>query len=192
MKYRFGEKIRAVRERRGMTLKGLAEKAGVSESLVSQIERNRVSPALDTLLSIIESLDIDLEHFFADYRREREVRIVRSDARTSFSRPGVVYQRLAAMDSGKSGKDGIEAYEIELLPGAKTGSTEYGHEGSELGLIVEGSAELTVGAAVYRLEPGDSVSFASDFPHVVHNDGKRKLKMFWVVTPPKPEGAARS
>lgn len=192
MKYRFGEKIRAVRERRGMTLKGLAERAGVSESLISQIERNKVSPALDTLLSIIDSLDIDLEHFFSDYKRERKVKIVKADGRASFSRPGVVYQRLASMETGSAGKDGIEAYEIELQPGAKTGSTEYGHEGSELGLVVEGSAELTVGAAVYRLEPGDSVSFASDFPHVVHNDGKRKLRLFWVVTPPKPEGATRS
>jgi len=192
MKYRFGEKIRTVRERRGMTLKGLAEKAGVSESLVSQIERNKVSPALDTLLSLIDSLDIDLEHFFSEYRRERVAKIVKADARNSFSRPGVVYQRLAQMDPTSTGKDVIEAYEIKIEPEAKTGSTEYGHEGSELGLVVEGSAELTVGTATYLLEPGDSVSFASDFPHVVHNKGKKMLRLFWVVTPPKPEGASRS
>jgi transcriptional regulator with XRE-family HTH domain len=62
MQFKFGEKIRAVRERRSLTLREVAEQAGVSESLVSQIERNRVSPALDTLLSIADVLDLDLEY----------------------------------------------------------------------------------------------------------------------------------
>ena len=43
--YHFGEKLRQVRERKGYTLKVVASRAGVSESLVSQIERNKVSPA---------------------------------------------------------------------------------------------------------------------------------------------------
>ncbi|MGL4369440.1 MAG: helix-turn-helix domain-containing protein, partial [Spirochaetota bacterium] len=58
-KYRFGEKLREVRERKQMTMKEVAEAAGVTESLISQIERNKVSPAIDTLLSITEILDID-------------------------------------------------------------------------------------------------------------------------------------
>ncbi|MDR0598270.1 MAG: helix-turn-helix domain-containing protein, partial [Treponema sp.] len=77
MRYNFGEKIREVRERRSLTLREVAEKAGVSESLVSQIERNRVSPAIDTLLALADALDLDLEYLFSDYRRERSVRIMR-------------------------------------------------------------------------------------------------------------------
>ena len=64
--YRFGEKLRAVRERKGYTLKVVAQKAGVSESLVSQIERNRVSPAIDTLLTLADVLDINLEFLFEE------------------------------------------------------------------------------------------------------------------------------
>ena len=62
--YRFGEKLRAVRERKGYTLKVVASKAGVSESLVSQIERNKVSPAIDTLLTLADVLEINLEFLF--------------------------------------------------------------------------------------------------------------------------------
>ena len=50
-------------------MKEVAEKAGVSESLVSQIERNKISPAIDTLLKIIDVLEIDLEYIFSDYKR---------------------------------------------------------------------------------------------------------------------------
>jgi transcriptional regulator with XRE-family HTH domain len=183
MKYRFGEKIRTVRERRSLTLREVADRAGVSESLVSQIERNRVSPAIDTLLALADALDIDLEYLFADFRRDRVVKIVRKKDRGSFTRPGVLYERLAQLES--PGREGIEAYVITIEPGAKTGSREYGHQGWELGIVKTGRAELTIGNHTYALKPGDSVSFRSDSPHVLANPGKGTLRVFWVVTPPK-------
>ena len=63
---RFGEKLRTIRENKGYTLKMVAKAAGVSESLVSQIERNHVSPAIDTLLALAEVLDINLEFLFEE------------------------------------------------------------------------------------------------------------------------------
>jgi transcriptional regulator with XRE-family HTH domain len=185
MQYRVGEKIRAVRERRGFTLKEVAAAAGVSESLVSQIERNRVSPAVDTLLAIADALDIDLEYLFIDYRRERSLKIVRKKERASFTKPGILYERLAQVE-GEDHK-GIEAYIITIKPGAKTGSTEYGHQGWELGIVISGNVELTLGNKIHTLKPGDSVSFHSDIPHVLANGGREILKVFWVTTPPKGE-----
>jgi transcriptional regulator with XRE-family HTH domain len=183
--YQFGEKIRAVRERRSLTLKEIAKKAGVSESLVSQIERNRVMPAIDTLLAVADALDIDLEYLFSDYRRERAVKLVRKQDRLSFSRPGVLYERLARLD-GPAG-DGIEAYSITLEPGAKTGGREYGHRGWELGIVESGRAELRTGNQLYRLHAGDSVSFRADAPHELANPGHRLLRVIWIITPPKGE-----
>ncbi|MFP3043949.1 XRE family transcriptional regulator [Treponema primitia] len=185
MHYNFGEKIRAVRERRSLTLREVAEKAGVSESLVSQIERNRVSPAIDTLLALADALDLDLEYLFSDYRRDRSVRIMRRDERTTFTRPGVLYERLAHLE--KQGQEGIEAYAITLETGAKTGGREYGHPGWELGVVQEGNAELTVGNQTYELSPGDSASFMADAPHVLSNPGNELLRVFWIITPPKGE-----
>jgi transcriptional regulator with XRE-family HTH domain len=183
MAYRFGEKIRTVRERRKLTLREVAEQAGVSESLVSQIERNRVSPAIDTLLALADVLDLDPEYLFAGWRRDRAVHIVRKKERHSFVKPGVLYERLARVEGGE--RTGIEAYHITLEPGAKTGSVEYGHPGWELGVVEAGKAELTVGNFTYVLKPGDSASFRSDSPHTVANPGKETLRMFWVITPPK-------
>ena len=192
MKYSFGDKIRAVRERRALTLREVAARAGVSESMVSQIERNRVSPAIDTLLTLADVLEIDLEYLFSDYRRERSVQIVRAGERTRFSRPGVVYERLAQLEGLMPGIDGMEAYQINMEPGSSTGSDEYGHKGSEMGLVVEGRAELTVGKKACILEAGDSASFASDFPHILANAGDSMLRVFWVITPPKNEISNRS
>lgn len=186
MRYWFGEKIRAIRERKGFTLKEVAEKAGVSESLVSQIERNRVSPAIDTLLSLADVLDLDLEYLFADYKRERLVRVTRKDERDTFTRPGVLYERLAQLESSKN-QDGIESYYITIDAGQENRSTEYGHPGWELGVVAEGKAELSIGKQRYELTAGDSVSFRSDVPHVIFNPGQTPLKILWVITPPKNE-----
>jgi transcriptional regulator with XRE-family HTH domain len=183
MRYNFGEKIRAVRERRRLTLREVAEKAGVSESLVSQIERNRVSPAIDTLIQLAETLDLDLGYLFEDYRRERRVQVVRKGERGAFSKPGVLYERLAQLE----GRDqhSIEAYCITIEPGAKTQGREYGHPGWELGIVEAGRGELTVGNSAYELLAGDSVSFRADSPHTLSNPGTEKLRLFWIITPPK-------
>jgi transcriptional regulator with XRE-family HTH domain len=185
MRYYFGEKIRAVRERRGRTLRELAEAAGVSESLVSQIERNRVSPAIDTLLALADALDLDLEYLFEDYRRDRSVQVVRQSERTAFTKPGVLYERLAQLEG--QGQSGIEAYRITLQPRSTTQGREYGHPGWELGIVEEGRGKLTVGNADYPLETGDSVSFRAESPHTLANEGEGALKVFWIISPPKGE-----
>ena len=93
--YHFGEKLRQVREHRGYTLKVVAQRAGVSESLVSQIERNHVSPAIDTLLALADVLDINLEYLFEEYRKKRPVHIIRAESRASVKEDEVVYEELA-------------------------------------------------------------------------------------------------
>jgi quercetin dioxygenase-like cupin family protein len=156
----------------------------VSESLVSQIERNKVSPAMDTLLALVEALDLDLDYLFADFKRDRTIKVVRKKERGSFTKPGgILYERFAQVEGEH--RDGIEAYSITLAPGAKTGSTEYGHPGWELGIIEAGRADLTVGNQTHVLKPGDSASFRADSPHVLANGGKETLRVFWIVTPPK-------
>lgn len=191
MKYRVGEKIRLVRERKTLTLRQVAQQAGVSESLISQIERNKVSPAIDTLLSIADALDIDLEYLFSDYRRERTVRVLKAKDRQVLTRPGVRYERFAQIEQGQESRKGIEAYQIDIEPGASTGNDEYGHEGSELGVVVGGRAELQVGTRRFGLEEGDSASFSSDFPHRLVNIGDKTLRVFWVITPPKRDAQAK-
>jgi transcriptional regulator with XRE-family HTH domain len=184
MTYCFGGKIREVRERRGMTLRELAAKAGLSGSLISQIERDRVSPAIDTLLKLVDVLDIDLDFIFKDFRKDRSVNLVRAAARNRSIIMGTVYERLSHTVS-PSPENGIEAYFLEIPPGGSSGSDAYGHVGQELGVIVSGRGTCAVGKNVYDLAVGDSISFSSDAPHTLSNTGKKPLKAFWVVTPPK-------
>jgi len=53
MKTKLGALLRTIRNSRHLTIKEVTARAGVSSSLLSQIERNRISPSLDTLLQIL-------------------------------------------------------------------------------------------------------------------------------------------
>lgn len=164
-------------------MKEVAEQAGVSESLISQIERNKVSPAIDTLLNIVDILDIDLEYLFSEFKKSREVNIVRAAERNKMVMDGVTYQQLCQIVEDE--KYGIESYFIEINPGHEKGDTEYGHQGKELGIILKGEAVLEIGNKEYQLKNGDSISFDSGVPHILRNSGREKLEAIWINTPPK-------
>ena len=180
----IGRKLRAIRERKGLTLKNLAEMADLSESLLSQIERGKVSPSLDSLMSITGALEIDPEYLFRDLKRNKTVSVVRADRRNSRTSEGVVYEQLSAIGD-ESSENLSEAVLLEIPPGMEKRSPDYGHGGTELGFILEGSGTFTYGTETYDLAAGDSISFAADLPHALNNRGAGPLKALWVLTPPR-------
>lgn len=180
--YHFGEKLRQVREHKGYTLKVVAQKAGVSESLVSQIERNHVSPAIDTLLALADVLDINLEFLFEEYRKERPVNVIRAQERASINEDDVIYEELAKPSSSDK-ENSFESYMLKIPAGSHTHRGSYGHLGREFGIIIKGKARLTYENKEYILEEGDSVSFSAAVPHLLENIGNCELNAIWVVSP---------
>ena len=168
--YHFGEKLRQVREHKGYTLKVVAQKAGVSESLVSQIERNHVSPAIDTLLALADVLDINLEFLFDEYRKKRPVQVIRANERPSINEDDITYEQLAK-PSGSDTENSIESYVLHIPAGSHTHRGSYGHIGREFGIITKGKARLTYENTEYILNEGDSVSFSAGVRHVLENVG---------------------
>jgi len=183
MTYRFGEKLREIREKKGMTLREVADLAGVSESLISQIERNRVSPAMDTLLTLVEVLDIDIEYLFRDWKRSRPLAYVPLEKREVFEADHTIYERLASIPGGEG--EGIEGYFLRIPPYGEKKSDPAGHKGKELGIIVHGTGEFLLGETVYHLKEGDSIAFEAGVPHVLRNTSERALEAYWILTPPR-------
>lgn len=183
-RYHFGEKIRSVRERKGLTLKAVAEMAGVSESLVSQIERNKVSPAIDTLLALADALDINLEFLFEEYHKKRPVQMILKEERREIQDGDILYREIASL-SKENGGEAIEAYELVIPAGAKTRRGSYGHLGQEIGFILEGSCLLQYEDSSYSMEAGDSVSFSASSPHTIINTASSPMRAVWIAMPPQ-------
>lgn len=182
MKTKLGALLRAIRNSRHLTIKDVAVKAGISSSLLSQIERNRISPSLDTLLQILEVYGVPPNKFFKDYETSSRVEIIRRGDRQVYERKGFKYETLCG-ESQTRGNYSFNAFFLELAPGQERGDVHDGHLGRELGIVVEGSARLIYGEDTYELNKGDAVSFFSQIPHVIQNASDAVFKAYWVVTP---------
>ena len=165
-------------------MREVAVAVGISESMVSQIERNKVSPALETLLDIAAELAIEPEYLFSGVGAERKVQVVRAGEGGRATQAGVVFNRMARAEASADGP-GVAAYLLEVPPGREKGNREQGHPGREMGIILEGEGVLEIGKENYRLTVGDSIAFPSELPHLFRNEGETVLKAYWIVTPPR-------
>jgi transcriptional regulator with XRE-family HTH domain len=184
MRYPIGTHIRSYREQKDETLKVVANRAGVSESLLSQIERNKISPAIETLFKITDALGVEPEIFFSEISKEREINIVKKNDRKTFEEKGIVFHKLSRTINSNS-RNEIEAYMIEVAPGHEKESSVSTHTGQECGIIISGKAQFLFGEKEYVLETGDSISFSATVPHQIKNIGKTVMKAYWVASPPK-------
>ena len=176
-----GERLKHIRKQKGLSQRELAKRAGVTNSTISMIEKNSVSPSVGSLKKVLQGIPMPLVEFFAE------------DAETDASQP-VVYKPEEFMDLsvndvsmklvGKAYGRRALAFMIETYePGSDTGEELYMHEGEEAGLVVSGRFELTVGTEVYELAPGDAYYFDSTRPHRFRNPFEDPCQMVSATTP---------
>ena len=67
---KVGSRLRRERERRKISLRELARRVGVSPSLVSQIELDRVNPSVSTLYALVTELGMTMGDVFGDTTRQ--------------------------------------------------------------------------------------------------------------------------
>lgn len=173
-----GERLRNLRKSRAMTIEALAERSGVSSGLISQVERGRVSPTMDSFWKLCQALDVPL-HFFFD-PAPGNFMVVRRDERRILSFPSshISYQLLSPNLDGK-----LEMVQVVLDPGDRSDEL-IAHEGEECGLMLSGSMSVLIGDQEIHLEEGDSISFKCTTPHRFVNTGSVKAVSVWAITPP--------
>lgn len=177
----IGANLKAVRKNRGLSQRELAKRAGVTNSTISMIEKNSVSPSVSSLKKVLSGIPMSLVEFFA------------ADLGHSESAP-VVYRQQDLLEIGDSsvsmkliGKEfpsrAISVLSETYPPGAHSGDDMLQHEGEEAGLVIEGKLELTVGDDIFVLETGDSYYFDSNRPHRFNNPFETTCRLFSATTP---------
>jgi transcriptional regulator with XRE-family HTH domain len=188
----LGAKLRAERERRGITVREMARRVDVSASLVSQIERGLVTPSVGTLWSMTAELGLAMDGLFIDTehgsaaepgpraapRRSRGVVQHGHDRQHIRLAGGVVWERLTAQPD-----DEVEFLYVRYEAGAEScpENSFFRHGGKEYAYILEGRLGLQIGFERYELSPGDSVSFESHNPHRLWAIGDKPATAIWVI-----------
>jgi transcriptional regulator with XRE-family HTH domain len=181
----LGVRLRHARIANAMRLHDLAEKAGCSESLLSKLENNRANPSINMLHRLASALGTNLAWLVAPSNGDDHAVVLRRADRPTLHAPapgshgGITLQALIARGQGHLLQGQIHILE----PGARSDGA-ITHEGEELGLVLEGTLDLTVNRITYRLSPGDSFHFDSSQPHAYGNSGKSVTQVAWINTPP--------
>ncbi|MFW6254852.1 MAG: helix-turn-helix domain-containing protein [Chitinivibrionales bacterium] len=178
---RIGHFLKSWREKTGQNQAQIAAAAGISTSMLSQIERGIVSPSIDTLMEVCAALDIDMGVLFERVASRRVAHVHHRGERLTSSQQGITYEQLV---SSYDTKYPMEMFMLEVASGHDTGICGQGHEGVEMGYVLSGKALLTIDQESYSLGCGDSISFASHRPHRLSNTGDTVFKAIWSVSPP--------
>lgn len=182
----LGQNIRALRKAAGMTLHDLASIVGVSQSLVSQVERGRASPSITSLRRMATALSVPVAALFVHEASENDSSngrklVVRRSERKSLRVPPsrVAYELLTPDLSGN-----IEFIWIEYEPQTDAHPELMSHPGEENALCIEGIVVVMIEDEEFTLEAGDSISFDCGRPHKVENRSDATAILVSAITPP--------
>lgn len=180
MEFDVGERLRTVREQKGLSQRALAKAAGVTNGMISMIEQNRNSPSLATLKKILEAIPISFAVFFATDVENSQQIVFRADELVEIGSAGFSFLQVGRNLQGKS----MQILHERIEPGADSGKEMLHHNSEEGGVVLRGSLELTVGGEAFLLGPGDAYYFDSRIPHRFRNVGKEQVEVVSACSPP--------
>ena len=177
----IGEKLRELRTRRGLGLRELAVRSGLSHSAISLIERDRMSPSVDTLAAMLAALGSTMAAFFGDL--DSDVPYSPFYAACELAKIGRaerVSYRLVGMNHPN--RRMVLLHE-RYARGAATESVVM-HAAEEGGIVTRGAVEVEVDGVSRVLRAGDAYYFDSRKPHRFRNVSDGKSEIVSAITPP--------
>jgi transcriptional regulator with XRE-family HTH domain len=177
----LGDRIRARRKELRLSQIALAERAGMTASFISQVERGVTSPSIDSLHKISQALDVPVFHFLLEpggaspvVRQHERIRITWPTSGTELA-----FQLLTPNSSQK-----LEAFLTEWEPGEQKPLAGFGETTEEFVYVLQGQLELKLGDDLYLLGPGDTACFEGVMLRDMKPRGDETVRFISVITPP--------
>jgi transcriptional regulator with XRE-family HTH domain len=177
----LGQRIRALRAERSLQQRQLAEKAGLTPSMVSQIESGRLTPSLNTLGKVAAALGVPIASLFDSeppgrihVTRAKDYPVVSFDGSSeqwAVLGAGLFQGKIRAVVSTLGGRArGMTTDKVVIKPGQM-----------KLFYVLDGKVALLYNGDRHVLEAGDSALLDGGTPHGWENLGTRKARALWVI-----------
>ncbi|MDO4553903.1 MAG: XRE family transcriptional regulator [Lachnospiraceae bacterium] len=167
--------LKRLREERNLSLGQLAELAGVSKVMLSQLEKGTSNPTINTVWKITGALKLpytsllDLPESEVVHVKKKDIHDLEEDKYHIFS--------YYAKDANRP----FELYQIEMDTGCIHESIGHSSDSSEYIMVIDGKMELEVNGKTYVLEPDDGFCFEAATPHIYRNISDKKVKLFLMI-----------
>lgn len=177
----ISNKIKSIRKEKGMTLQDIADHAGVTKGLISQIENSRTIPSLLMLIQIVKALEVDLDSFFSEldlHTKESPILIQRKSAYEKFEKEAASGYEYFRIFTKKVKQSTIDIVLLEIQPGASRDFVQT--DAFEYKYIISGSVRYLFKDQEIDLDPGDSMLFDGRLEHNPVNTGDVPVQMLVV------------
>jgi transcriptional regulator with XRE-family HTH domain len=176
---RIGERLRARRLERGLTISEVAERAHLTPGFISQLERDLTSASLSSLYRICAVLEVRVGNLIDDVPSGRLIRR-EEQARRSLAMGNAEHLLLSSRDERR-----FHVTESHIPPLGSAGEELYTLPADvELVYVLRGSLELRVGDDNHVLEAGDTFSYSPRDPHTWRNpSGDEEAVVLWTALP---------
>ena len=184
--------IKQIRETKKLSMREIAKRAGVTASLISQIENGRVSPSVETLFALATAMQVPVAHFFAvsdggtgnpsQMLTRTDRRIIRKlERRTLSLETGIVWESLTNEETSS-----VRFIEILYPPGGRSAKLMLRHTGRDFLVVMEGEITVQLEFQNYTLKAGDSMWFDAIIPHQFCNESSTPTRLISVTVDPFP------
>lgn len=181
----IGRRLRMLRKARRISLQTVADRAGLSVSLISQIERGLTSPSVRSMRLLAGAVGVPTERLFyqpESLEKDNDCRyVVRTRARRVVSLES--YGMLLELVSPPS-TEHLQTFIANISPGGGNSANMDTHTGEEAGIVLSGQLELWIDDNHLILSEGDSFCFAGKLPHRYINPGRTITRVHFTITPP--------
>lgn len=178
----IGPRLRALRDRHGLSLQQLADRSDVSPAAIHKVEQGAMVPTITTLLKLAGAFQLPVAHFIgeADTPASPVVYTPGAGRRVMSSPNGDVVSGTISADSGPFD---LRASITEIAPGALGPKVRHSTAGESLVHVMSGILDFTVAGEEFRLTTSDSLHFRSEEEHSWRNPSTRTAKVVWVSLP---------
>lgn len=181
---RVGETLAALRQDRSLSLDELSRQAGVSKSMLSQIERNQANPTVAVVWRLANALGVPMAELLggADKPSQPAIATVPSHATPSLRSPDGHCELRILGPIELAGQ--FEWYELTVQPGGALESEPHEPGSREHLSVLSGALEVQSAEAMTLLKAGETARYAVDQPHAIRNTGTAPAQALLVVVHP--------
>jgi len=177
----FGDRLRKIRTSQGLTVRGLAQKVGVSPSYISQLENKECSPSFSVLKRIAEVLGTTVTSLTEDGLPEEWLVVRKANRRRLVVDNPYWEVELFAFPGSRDKK--MQSCLVRLYPGARGPNPVFTHEREDFIYVLEGNLVVVCGFREYALAVGDAAYFNFHRPEDFRNPGSGVTTFLWTVSP---------
>jgi XRE family transcriptional regulator, regulator of sulfur utilization len=176
---RVGEQIQRLRSERKMTLDELSRAAGVSKSMLSEIERDKANPTIAVAWRLTNALGVKLDSLFAAPRAPDAITVAGPHDIPTLHGHDAGYQLRVWGPIELAGH--FEWYELTLKPGGALVSNAHEPGTREHLTVLQGAIEVEAAGTHERLKVAETARYIADQQHAIRNVGKGEARALLVV-----------